>query len=222
MKIEYIETHARIGKIAFETKELPKKVGLVSTVQLKDDLQKVADFLKTKKIEAKIAGAVLGCDQSIAKKIEKDVDAFLYIGSGDFHPVGVAAKTNKEVFVWRPGAKKLEKVDAKKIEEIERKKKGMLTKFISAQRIGVIMTTKAGQANIQAGFETIMWLEKKYQDKKFYYFFVETLNPNELENFPFVQCWINTMCPRIREDLNILNIEDLIAFEKTTSKKSSS
>jgi 2-(3-amino-3-carboxypropyl)histidine synthase len=214
MKIAYIETHTTIGKIDFDTKPLPKRVGLVSTVQLKDELSKISGYLKKKGIDAKIGGAVLGCDQSVAKKIEKDVDAFLYIGSGEFHPIGIAAKTKKEVFVLLCGAAKLEKIDKKKTEDIERKKKGMLTKFISSDKIGVLITTKAGQATVQASMNMIMDLEKRYADKKFYYFFVETLQPQELENFPFVQCWINTMCPRIREDIHVLNIEDILLFEK--------
>ena len=58
-------------------------------------------------------------------------------------------------------------------------------------------------------------LEKKYKDKKFYYFACDTLSIDELENFPFVQAWINTMCPRIgyedllRTRMAIVNLEDV-------------
>ena len=36
---------------------------------------------------------------------------------------------------------------------------------------------------------------------------------NETENFPFIEAWINTMCPRIEEDMKVLNLEDLNSYQ---------
>ena len=93
--------------------------------------------------------------------------------------------------------------------QIEKKRKGMLLKFHSSKSIGVLTSTKSGQKSVQSSTEGIFKIKLKYPDKKFYFFACNTLDPNELENFPFIDCWISTMCPRIREDLKVLNLEDL-------------
>lgn len=219
MKIINLEARASLGPVDFDTKNLPKRVGLLSTVQLVHELPRIAAYLKKHNIEAKIGGQVLGCDQVAAFRVEKDVDGFLFIGSGRFHPIGVGAKTKKDIFVWHPGKKKLDKLDAETLVEIQKRQKGMLTKFLSSERIGVLVSTKAGQSTVQASLKTIMDLEKRYPEKRFYYFFTETFNFGEMENFPFVECWINTMCPRIREDVSVLNIEDLMQLEKSKAQQ---
>ena len=68
-------------------KLLPKKIGLVSTIQHAHKLKDAKKLLEKKGKKVFIAGSVLGCDVSNAKKTEKKVDAFLYIGSGEFHRV---------------------------------------------------------------------------------------------------------------------------------------
>jgi diphthamide synthase subunit DPH2 len=62
---------------------------------------------------------------------------------------------------------------------------------------------------VQGGVARVSELEKKYSDKKFYYFICDTLDFSELENFNFIECWLNTMCPRVIEDISVLNVEDL-------------
>jgi len=53
-------------------------------------------------------------------------------------------------------------------------------------------------------------LKKKYEDKKFYTFIAETIDLNQLENFPFIECWVNTACPRIAEDKKgMININEI-------------
>ena len=49
-----------------------------------------------------IAGQVLGCDVSNVLKIAKKVEAFISIGSGNFHPVQIATKTGKKVIRAEP------------------------------------------------------------------------------------------------------------------------
>ena len=67
------------------------------------------------------------------------------------------------------------------------------------------MSTKHGQSRIEKALE----LAKK-KDKEYYIFAFDTLNLSDLENFPFIQCWVNTACPRISEDKgNIVNIEEI-------------
>ena len=71
----------------------------------------------------------------------------------------------------------------------------------------LIPTTNAKAPNCIK--ETKSKLEKKYPDKKFYTFVAETIDYAQLDNFNFIEAWINTACPRIEEDIKVLNIEDL-------------
>ena len=43
-------------------------------------------------------------------------------------------------------------------------------------------------------------LEKTYPDKKFYLLLFVTLDFSQLENFNFIECFVNTACPRIAID----------------------
>ena len=210
MKTVFIETKASIGKVEFDISTLPNKIGIVTTIQYIDEMKKIVDFLWKKGIKAMIAGQVLGCNSSSAEKIKDDVDAFLYVGSGEFHPIGVALRTGKPVFVLHPESMQLSKVEQAEVDRINKKKKGMLAKFYSSKIIGILLTTKEGQNTVQGGIKKVSELEKKYPGKKFYHFICDTLDYNQLENFPFIECWLNTMCPRVMEDVNVLNVQDII------------
>jgi len=205
----YIEAKASLGKVDFDVSGLPKKVGIVATVQYLSDMNKIVDYLWKKGIKAVIAGQVLGCDAGAAVRHKDDVEAFVYVGTGQFHPIGVSLQTGKKVFVLHPDSMQLTELSTQDVEKIKKKKKGMLAKFYSSNVIGVLMTTKGGQSTVQGGDVKVLEVEKKHPDKKFYHFICDTLNYSELENFGFVQCWVNTMCPRMTEDVKLLNIEDL-------------
>ncbi|MBW2971405.1 diphthamide synthesis protein [Candidatus Woesearchaeota archaeon] len=209
MKKHFIEAKSSLGKVEFDTSGLPKKIGIVTTVQHLSDMKKVVDFLWKKEIKAVLCGQVLGCDAGAALIHNEDVDAFLYIGTGEFHPIGVALRTGKPVWVLHPDSMRIRKLEEADIERINKRKKGMLLKFHSSKTVGVLLTTKPGQSTVQGGVEKVKEIEKRFADKQFCYFICDTLNFSELENFPFVECWLNTMCPRVMEDLNVLNVEDI-------------
>lgn len=208
MKTIFIEAKSRIERIEFDTTTLPKQVGLVTTIQYVDELPKIAVFLKEHGIESEIGGQVLGCDATSADKL--NANTILYVGSGEFHPVGIAMRTNKKVFKLHPQSMQLSEITTDQIEKIQKKKQGMRLKFHTAKNVGVLLTTKSGQSRVQGGRAKAESLEEKFPDKKFYYFISDTLNFGELDNFNFIDCWVNTMCPRIMEDVKVLNLEDVL------------
>ncbi len=185
-------------------KKLPKKIGLVSSIQFLKNLPLIKNQLKNKKVL--IAGKVLGCNVKRAEKIKNIVDAFLYIGDGKFHPLGVAIKTKKPVFVYNPLQKSFYKIEKEELEQYLKRKKGALIRFLKAGIVGVIISTKPGQ---YYPIEKLGFLKRKYPKKRFYLFLADTIDYNQLENFPFIEAWINTACPRIDEDIKIINISDL-------------
>jgi len=190
-------------------KLLPKKVGIVTTAQHKHKLNEVKEILEKNKIKAEIGGQILGCDASNAAKIKDKVDAFLYVGSGRFHPIEVQLETGKKVIMANPLTDEAKQLEKNEIEKLEKQQKGALVKFLSSKKVGIIVSSKPGQNRLKKALE----LKKKIKDKKCYIFVGDTINPNEFENFPFIESWVNTACPRFADEKKgVLNYEVL---EKT-------
>jgi 2-(3-amino-3-carboxypropyl)histidine synthase len=207
MKQLFIEAKYK-GKITINKKEidkLPDKIALFTTVQFIDQLKDVKKQLKNKAIitkgKQKHPGQILGCDTSAATK-EKNC---LYIGTGNFHPIALAL-LNKTVFTLDPFQKTIKKLDQKIVENYKKRKKAAMLKFLNAKNVGILISTKPGQKYRK----DLTKLEKKYKDKKFYFFITNNIDINQFENFRFIQAWINTACPRLEEDYILLNINDLI------------
>ncbi|MBW2997577.1 diphthamide synthesis protein, partial [Candidatus Woesearchaeota archaeon] len=126
MKTYHIEAKSLLGKIDFDASGLPKKLGIVTTIQYLHEMKKIVDYLWKKEIKAVVCGQVLGCDAGAGVRHKGDVDAFLYIGTGEFHPIGVALQTGKPVFVLHPESMNIRKLSSDDVEKIKKKKKGML------------------------------------------------------------------------------------------------
>lgn len=217
MKTLFIESKFKgkidLNKIYIE--KLPKKIGLITTVQFADYIKKIKNFLEknnkqifTAKGNQKHPAQILGCDITAAEKIKNKVDAFLYMGDGKFHPLGLAMKTNKDVFCFNPFNNYFSKIKKDEINNYKKTMKIKKIRFLSAENIGILVSTKPGQNKLKKAVEIKQRLEKKH--KKCYIFCFDTLNPDELENFPFIEFWVNTACPRIEEDSKvIINFENI-------------
>jgi len=182
-------------------KQLKGKIGIITTSQHKHELKKVQKILGDKAV---IGGQILGCEVSAAKKVAKEVNAFLYIGSGEFHPLGVALETGKKVVIANPLTNEVSEIDKKDVEDYKKKQKGALLKFLSSKEIGIVVSTKSGQENLKKAIE----LKKKLKDKNCYVFLTDLINSAEFDNFPFIESWVNTACPRFADDqTGVINVE---------------
>ena len=184
-------------------KQLPKKRwGIFTTIQHQHKIGEVIEQLKT----AVLGGQVIGCNASSAEKLKEQVDAWLFVGSGEFHPVQVALKTQQPIWLWNPITQELGELPQERVESWKKRKQGQLNKFLHAKKVGIIVTTKIGQKNLMRGLE----LQKK-GDKEYYIFACDELDMAQFENFPFIDFWVNTACPRIPDQaVNMVNIDDLI------------
>lgn len=181
---------------------LPKKIGVIAAVQFMDQVNSL-----TNQLQGVRGGQVLGCDASAAEKIGDKVAAFLYVGSGTFHPINVCLKTKKPVYCFNPKTGQLTKLGQDIIAKAEKKRKAAVVRFLSAEKIGILVSTKPGQNNLKGALS----LKSALKEKKCYIFVFDTLDISELENFSFIKCWVNTACPRIADEkANILNLEDAI------------
>jgi len=206
-----------IGKVnlnKIHLEELPKKLGIVTTTQFLNKTTGIIKYLEKNnkdvfidKLKQRNSGQLLGCDVSAATKIQDKVDAFLYIGSGEFHPLGVALNTKKEVFTFNPVTDIFSKIEGKEIEKYKNAKKARYVRFLSADNIGILVSTKTGQYSYFKAVKIKKKLEK--DGKKCFIFVFDTLDANEMNNFPFINFWVNTACPRIADDKDKSNVIDM-------------
>ncbi len=176
------------------------KIGLASSIQYLHKLEEAKSMIKN----SVIAGQILGCDASKAKQIASQVDSFLYIGSGTFHPIRIAIETGKPVYLANPETNEFSRLPEEKIELMKKAIKGKLSKFYAADKIGILVSTKPGQHNLRKAFD----IQSVFPEKEFHIFMFNTLNSNEFENFPDIQFWVNTACNRIMAK-NLINAEDI-------------
>ena len=205
MKIMMVEGRYK-GKINLSNLDasiLPDKIGLATTVQFLDFVDEVKQYLHDKgkevyvdKVRQKYNGQLLGCDYGAADKVKENVDAFLYLGTGKFHPLGIALNINKEVYCYDPISAFMSKIDRVEVERYNKKRKAAYLKFLESDEIGILVSLKPGQNNYKKAVE----LKKHLTGKNCYIFVSDTIDFNQIENFPFIQCWVNTACNRIMDD----------------------
>ncbi|MBI2103310.1 diphthamide synthesis protein [Candidatus Woesearchaeota archaeon] len=235
------------GKIELckETLDYLKKkkyqtVALYASVQFVNRLDRVREQLEREKISVitskadrtQVLGQLLGCDNyhsslNLSEKENEKIDCYLYVGDGRFHPLALVygqkdeAKM-KEIVCNDPIGKTLFLVNVENIKTILRKYRGSLMKFLTATTVGVITTIKPGQEQ----FKPALLLEKKFPQKRFYHFIDNDVSFNQLENFPFIQVWVNTACPRVGFDdqekfaKGVINLNDALMAESILSQES--
>jgi 2-(3-amino-3-carboxypropyl)histidine synthase len=214
MQRVFIETKYK-GNLSLPKKlieRLPEKIVLAMPVQFLDFLDEIKKQLESagKKVvlfkskHGKYPGQALGC---AIEKFAGDYEAFLYIGDGKFHPTALLYENEKEVYCYNPFNDQIEILDSSDLEKVLKRKKGQLAKFLSSDNIGILVTSKFGQNRSKKAEELREKLEKV--DKKAFVFMADEINFNSLENFNFIDVWINTACPRIVDDFKCLNLRDL-------------
>jgi 2-(3-amino-3-carboxypropyl)histidine synthase len=180
--------------------KLPKTIGLFFTLQFIDSLEQIKKSIENtgrkvvvfKTKHTKYPGQIYGCN---LEKFE-GVDAFLYVGDGLFHPKALCLGNNLPIHIWNPIASEYSIVDKKLMKTELLRQKISYSKFLMARKIGVLISTKPGQSY----FKYAQKLKDKYPDKKFFFIAMDTITFDSLEDFNFVECWINTACPRLGWD----------------------
>ncbi len=229
MKIMMVEGRYKgeIDLSNLDASALPKNIGLATTVQFLDFVGKISQYLQMNgknvfidRARQKYEGQLLGCDVGGADKVKDNVDAFLYIGTGLFHPLGIALRIDKEVFCYDPIRAVMSKIDRAQVERYNKKRKAAYMKFLGAAEIGILVSMKPGQNSFRKAIE----LKKQLREKNCYIFVFDTLDFNQLENFPFIECWVNTACNRILDDYSkfpkpVVDLSDIEKMELLATTK---
>ncbi|HKW43162.1 MAG TPA: diphthamide biosynthesis enzyme Dph2 [Thermoplasmata archaeon] len=192
---------------------LPERVGLLTTTQFRGWLPAIQEYLEQRGHQVKVgepdrrvayAGQLLGCDYHTATVIEKDVDGYLYIGTGDFHPLGVGILVpDKPIIIADP-----ERGTARDLAEVKdrilRQRHAAIARARDATVFGIIVSRKLGQVRMELARELKALAEQ--HDRRASIFLMDLVSPEFLEGYR-VDAWVNTACPRIA-------IEDVLQYKQ--------
>ena len=206
----YFEVKANVSIDQAVQQALPllakySKVGLATSVQHLQTLAHVEDILvkNGKKVvignSGQIAnpGQVLGCNYSNVKSIAGQVDSFLFVGGGLFHALGVALATSKPTVVADPYDNRAFSVDDE-AKRIIRKRWASVEEAMKAKNFGVFVGLKPGQKKVDLALKIRELAEKHGCDA--YLFAAREITPETILEFPSVDAYVNTACPRISLD----------------------
>lgn len=164
-------------KTTFE-KGNTKNLALFSAVQFRKHHDEVSGILKehgftsqtSQPFRTSIEGQLLGCDShKAALKMDlSEIDGFVYIGDGYFHPQALLLAQEfedeiKPVLILNPVQNMCEILSREHIEKYLSKKKATLAAFHLADQVGVFVTTKWGQEYLQSALK----LKEMYPQKTF-------------------------------------------------------
>jgi 2-(3-amino-3-carboxypropyl)histidine synthase len=170
---------------------------LVTTVQHVHLIPAMEAFLKERGIDARVAdgsgrtplrGQVLGCCFTTAK--ESGAGQVLFVGTGLFHPIGIALSTGARVVALDPLTGTVQEVSG---DALLRRRFAVIEKARGAKSIGIIVSTKSGQhrMNLARRLAVLSPLAVIVTMKD--------VSPDELLNLGF-GCYVNTACPRLAYD----------------------
>ncbi len=197
---------------ALQLLEKYRKIGVVTTVQHVQTLDEVRETLvrsgKTVAIgdsgQLSYAGQVIGCNYSNAKSIAADVEAFLFVGGGRFHALGVALSTSKPTIAADPYACSVVSVN-EEANQILKQRWANIQTASKAKTFAILVSLKPGQQNLQEALE----MKRKLEDngRTAFLFTTREITPEGLAEFPTIDAFVNTACPR-------LSLDDTLRFEK--------
>lgn len=205
----YVETQIEAEPFEALEKALPElkdfKWGLTTTIQHMDYLDEVKDFLEKNDIPTTIGesgsrssypGQILGCDWGSAKSVMDEVDGFLYLGTGEFHPKGIALATGKTVISINPVENSCEAFDLD-MEDFLQKRAAVIEQAKSAESFGVLVSTKIGQNRLDLAEELKSKLLGEGYDS--YILITDEVTPEIMYDYRF-GAYVNTACPRLPID----------------------
>jgi len=206
----YVEARATITVAEAIEKSVPLlskygKIGLTTTVQHVQTLDEAREILvragKTVVIgdagRVNYPGQVIGCDYSNVKSVANGVEAFLFIGGGRFHALGVALSTSKPTIIADPYENRAYSID-EEAQKILKQRWACIEEAEQAKTFGVLIGLKLGQKRLDKALKIKEIAEKN--GKTAFLFAIREISPEALLEFPSVDAYVNTACPRISLD----------------------
>jgi 2-(3-amino-3-carboxypropyl)histidine synthase len=206
----YVEARATVKVGEAVEKAVPLlskygKIGLATTVQHVQTLDEAREILvragKTVVVgdagRVNYSGQVIGCDYSNVKSVANDVEAFLFIAGGLFHALGIALNTSKPTIIADPYENRAYSID-KEAQKVLKQRWACIEEAEHAKTFGVLVGLKLGQKRLDEALKIKEIAEKN--GKTAFLFAIREILPEALMEFPSVDAYVNTACPRISLD----------------------
>jgi len=215
--IVYVEARAKISVKEALAKAVPyleswNKIGLVTTVQHVHQLDEAKSMLETagKTVlvgdagHVKYPGQLIGCDFSNAQTVSENVEAYVFVGGGRFHAMGVALATGKPTIIADPYEKIAYPIQDQ-VRRIIMQRWGNISEAKDAKSFGVLISLKSGQMRLR---DAMSIKEKLEQNRlKATLLALREVTSSALMQFPGIDAFVNTACPR-------LSLDDAQSFRK--------
>ena len=181
-----------------------KKAGLLATAQYISYLSLVKKALEKQGLKVLVGkssfmarGQVLGCNVQSATSVSRKTDCFLFLGDGQFHPLGVALETGKPVFTLDPLSRTVKRIKEREIDRMKRAHLARIGIAKNAKSFGLLVSTKPGQLGLKRALELKDLAEKN--GRKATIIVMDEVR-EELVAGINIECFVNTACPRIVTD----------------------
>lgn len=184
---------------------LPGRVGVLATVQYLGLVGPACEAIRESGREAVVGagdrriaypGQVLGCNCTAAESVAGDVDCFLYLGEGDFHPMAAAFGAGKPVLVLNPVTGELRDMSESR-DRMVRRRFAAIQSASAASRFVVIVCSKRGQCRRDLAAEA----ERMVLDagRECVTVVLEEITPDSLASY-LADAYVCTGCPRVAMD----------------------
>ncbi len=183
---------------------IPRRLGLVGSVQHLDLLPPLEAALRDRGFRPRVgrgdrrlayAGQALGCNYTGAEEIAGEVEALLFVGTGRFHPLGLAFAVDRPVWSVDPLRGQLDgPIDRG---ELVRRRQLLVASVRDARRWGILVSTFPGQHRSPTALALQQRARARGREAEI--LLAQRLDPGDLLGRD-VDAFVCTACPRIALD----------------------
>jgi 2-(3-amino-3-carboxypropyl)histidine synthase len=206
----YVEAYANVQIAIAVAQALPllgayRSIGLATSIQHIKTLDTAKQILtEAGKVvfvgdagQMDYAGQVIGCNYSNVTTIARQVDAFVFVGGGMFHALGIALGTSKPTIVADPYDNRAYLI-TDEAQRILKQRYAGIQEAQNAKSIGILVGLKPGQKHLDQALKVKKLAETT--GRAAYLLAGREITPESLMEFPSIDAYVNTACPRISLD----------------------
>jgi len=184
-----------------------ESIGLTTTVQHAHQVEEMKKKLTEKGVSVLVGGGtgktpldaqILGCSYMTAINIMERVDAFLYVGGGQFHPSGIVMSTGKPVIIANPYNGEVSGIKEGDLMDLAKRRMAAVTIAKTSKRFGILVSSKPGQNNLEKAVELQKMLKEQGNEALLIY--MDEIRAEHINNYSEPEILVNTACPRIAVD----------------------
>jgi len=178
-----------------------RRVGVTTTIQHIHKIDQAIHALRDKGIKGLLGaaggrirhpGQVLGCSYRTTRSL--DVEEFIFIGTGQFHPLGIALATGKRVVTADPLTGEVSEINT---DALLRRRFAAICRATDARRFAILVSKKPGQRRMALAQRIKALGEARGLEMSLVY--LDNIEPDRLLNLG-AQAAVSTACPRVALD----------------------